>query len=81
MEEVRDLLDLETAAKDIHIREDENGNTGYPREFVSIHVVANGWSFDAFLFFSNHGGNRASCRKCGRGDELLGYWCCWSPCW
>ncbi|XP_046859359.1 kinesin-like protein KIF27 isoform X2 [Xenia sp. Carnegie-2017] len=27
MEEVRDLLDLETAAKDIHIREDENGNT------------------------------------------------------
>ena len=28
MEELRDLLDLETSSKDIHIREDENGNTG-----------------------------------------------------
>ena len=28
MEEVRDLLDLETSTKDIHIREDEHGNTG-----------------------------------------------------
>ena len=28
MEEVRDLLDLETSSKDIHIREDEHGNTG-----------------------------------------------------
>ncbi|CAB4042382.1 kinesin KIF27, partial [Paramuricea clavata] len=27
MEEVRDLLDLETSTKDIHIREDEHGNT------------------------------------------------------
>lgn len=28
MEELRDLLDLETSSKDIHVREDEKGNTG-----------------------------------------------------
>ena len=28
LEELRDLLDLDTSSKDIHIREDENGNTG-----------------------------------------------------
>ena len=27
-EELRDLLDSETSSKDIHIREDEKGNTG-----------------------------------------------------
>lgn len=31
MEEVRDLLDLETSSKDIHIREDKHGNTGSQR--------------------------------------------------
>ena len=27
-EELRDLLDLETSTKDLHVREDEDGNTG-----------------------------------------------------
>ena len=27
-EELRDLLDMETSSKDMHIREDEQGNTG-----------------------------------------------------
>ena len=27
-EELRDLLDLETSSKDLHVREDEEGNTG-----------------------------------------------------
>ena len=27
-EELRDLLDLETTSKDLHLREDERGNTG-----------------------------------------------------
>lgn len=27
-EELRDLLELETSVKDLHIREDEKGNTG-----------------------------------------------------
>ena len=28
MEELRDLLDMETSSKDIHVREDDKGNTG-----------------------------------------------------
>lgn len=28
MEELRDLLDMDTSSKDIHVREDEKGNTG-----------------------------------------------------
>uniref|UniRef100_A0A8C4X2V4 Kinesin motor domain-containing protein n=1 Tax=Erpetoichthys calabaricus TaxID=27687 RepID=A0A8C4X2V4_ERPCA len=31
-EELRDLLELETSSKDMHIREDENGNTGKQRD-------------------------------------------------
>lgn len=30
-EELRDLLDLETSSKDLHIREDDKGNTGQSR--------------------------------------------------
>ena len=28
MEELRDLLDLDTSPKDLHVREDSKGNTG-----------------------------------------------------
>lgn len=28
LEELRDLLDMETSSKDIHVREDDKGNTG-----------------------------------------------------
>ena len=27
-EELRDLLDIETSTRDLHVREDQNGNTG-----------------------------------------------------
>lgn len=27
-EELRDLLDLDTSSKDLHVREDDKGNTG-----------------------------------------------------
>ena len=35
MEEVKDLLDLDTSTKDIHIREDEHGHTGLLALFES----------------------------------------------
>lgn len=33
-EELRDLLELETSMKDLHIREDEKGNTGREAYFI-----------------------------------------------
>lgn len=34
-EELRDLLELQSTSKDIHIREDEKGNTGNSIVFLS----------------------------------------------
>ena len=33
-EELRDLLDLDTSNKDLHVREDDQGNTGTAGELV-----------------------------------------------
>ena len=39
MEELRDLLDLEISSKDIHIREDENGNTGVLLQYGNLRLT------------------------------------------
>lgn len=39
LEELRDLLDMETSSKDIHVREDEKGNTGKKRDLYSFILV------------------------------------------
>ena len=35
-EELRDLLDMETSSKDMHIREDDKANTGQSHTFISL---------------------------------------------
>lgn len=37
MEELRDLLNLETSHRDMHVREDEKGNTGMAGLQNSVH--------------------------------------------
>uniref|UniRef100_A0A8C6ZTX6 Kinesin motor domain-containing protein n=1 Tax=Nothoprocta perdicaria TaxID=30464 RepID=A0A8C6ZTX6_NOTPE len=39
-EELRDLLELETSVKDLHIREDEKGNTGRKSALQPMHLVS-----------------------------------------
>lgn len=40
MEELRDLLSLDTPSKDMHVREDSKGNTGNPEiEYAVLWIV------------------------------------------
>ena len=40
MEELRDLLDMDTSSKDIYVREDDKGNTGTMRSLsVKLPVI------------------------------------------
>lgn len=47
-EELRDLLELETSVKDLHIREDEKGNTG---RILDLKFDTHGFSCMPKLFF------------------------------
>lgn len=49
-EELRDLLDLETSSKDLHIREDENGNT-----IISGHREIECSALDEVMYCLQHG--------------------------
>lgn len=49
-EELRDLLDLETSVKDLHIREDEKGNTGrIPALIFGVLGFSFGPNYSCFL--------------------------------
>ena len=61
-EELRDLLDMETSSKDMHIREDEQGNTGI-RSFLSemrdaaYIIVSSDLSYLCIQMYTNKPGN------------------------